>query len=157
MAHETRIENTGGLKKHEIIFALLTRKAKEEQKEIFGEGALEILPDGFGFLRSPSYNYLPGSDDIYVSPNQIRRFCLRKGDTVEGQIRPPKDGEKVLCPPSNSTPSTLGHQKNTVRPPSLTTLPPSILRKKLNWNGNPQSIHPVSLTSLFLKDSGKDA
>ena len=97
MAHESRIENTGGLKKHEIIFALLTRKAKEEQKEIFGEGALEILPDGFGFLRSPSYNYLPGSDDIYVSPNQIRRFGLRKGDTVKGQIRPPKDGERYIA------------------------------------------------------------
>ena len=97
MAHATRIENTGGLKKHEIIFSLLTRKAKEEQKEIFGEGALEILPDGFGFLRSPSYNYLPGSDDIYVSPNQIRRFGLRKGDTVEGQIRPPKDGERYFA------------------------------------------------------------
>ena len=97
MAHQAKIENTGGLKKHEIIFALLARKAKEEQKEIFGEGVLEVLPDGFGFLRSPSYNYLPGSDDIYVSPNQIRRFGLRKGDTVEGQIRPPKDGERYFA------------------------------------------------------------
>ncbi|MCY4645226.1 MAG: transcription termination factor Rho [Bacteriovoracales bacterium] len=97
MADEAKIENTGGLKKHEIIFALLTRKAKEENKEIFGEGVLEILPDGFGFLRSPTYNYLPGSDDIYVSPNQIRRFGLRKGDTVEGQIRPPKEVERYFA------------------------------------------------------------
>ena len=97
LAHESKIENTGGLKKHEIIFALLTKKAKGEQKEIFGGGSLEILPDGFGFLRSPGYNYLPGSDDIYVSPNQIRRFGLRKGDTMEGQIRPPKDGERYFA------------------------------------------------------------
>ena len=97
MAYEAKIENTVGLKKHEIIFALLARKAKEEQKEIYGEGVVEILPDSFGFLRSPSYNYLPGSDDIYVSPNQIRRFGLRKGDTVEGHIRPPKDSERYFA------------------------------------------------------------
>lgn len=97
MAFQAKIENIAGLKKHEIIFALLTRKAKDEQKEIYGEGVLEILPDGFGFLRSPSYNYLPGSDDIYVSPNQIRRFSLKKGDTVMGQIRPPKEGERYFA------------------------------------------------------------
>ena len=97
MALEVKVENTAGLKKHEIIFALLTRRARDGQQKIFGEGALEVLPDGFGFLRSPSYNYLPGSDDIYVSPNQIRRFSLRKGDTVEGQIRPPKEGERYLA------------------------------------------------------------
>ena len=64
---------------------------------MFGEGVLEILPDGFGFLRSPNYNYLPGPDDIYVSPSQIRRFNLRKGDTVSGQIRPPKENERYFA------------------------------------------------------------
>ncbi len=98
MAQKAKIENVAGMKKHEIIFALLTKKAKEEKNnEIFGEGVLEILPDGFGFLRSPGYNYLPGADDIYVSPSQIRRFSLKKGDTVEGQIRPPKDGERYFA------------------------------------------------------------
>jgi transcription termination factor Rho len=90
------IENASGLKKHELIFALLTKHAKNDEA-IFGEGVLEILPDGFGFLRSPSYNYLPGADDIYVSPSQIRRFGLRTGDTCEGQIRPPKDGERYFA------------------------------------------------------------
>jgi transcription termination factor Rho len=96
MAIDSNIENASGLKKHEIIFALLTQKAKEDEA-IYGDGVLEILPDGFGFLRSPSYNYLPGADDIYVSPSQIRRFGLRTGDTVTGQIRPPKEGERYFA------------------------------------------------------------
>jgi len=96
LAEEAQIENAAGLKKHELIFALLTKKAKENE-EIFGDGVLEILPDGFGFLRSPSYNYLPGADDIYVSPSQIRRFGLRTGDTIEGQIRTPKEGERYFA------------------------------------------------------------
>ena len=69
----------------------------KNNEDIYGGGVLEILPDGFGFLRSPGYNYLPGADDIYVSPSQIRRFGLRKGDTTEGQIRPPKDGERYFA------------------------------------------------------------
>jgi len=96
MADEMEIENPGGLKRHEIIFALLKTHSKNNE-EIFGGGVLEILPDGFGFLRSPEYNYLPGADDIYVSPSQIRRFGLRKGDSVEGQIRSPKEGERYFA------------------------------------------------------------
>lgn len=96
LANQEGIENASGLKKHEMIFALLTKRAKNDEA-IYGEGVLEILPDGFGFLRSPSYNYLPGADDIYVSPSQIRRFGLRTGDTVNGQIRPPKDGERYFA------------------------------------------------------------
>src|SRR5918997_1558507 len=96
MAEESQIENAAGLKKHELIFSLLTKKSKDNE-EIYGDGVLEILPDGFGFLRSPSYNYLPGADDIYVSPSQIRRFGLRTGDTIEGQIRTPKEGERYFA------------------------------------------------------------
>jgi len=96
MAEEHQIENAAGLKKHELIFSLLTKKSKDNE-EIYGDGVLEILPDGFGFLRSPSYNYLPGADDIYVSPSQIRRFGLRTGDTLEGQIRTPKEGERYFA------------------------------------------------------------
>ena len=96
MAREMGIENSGGLRKQELIFALLNEQTKKNEP-IFGEGVLEILPDGFGFLRAPDYNYLPGPDDIYVSPSQIRRFGLRTGDTVNGQIRPPKDSERYFA------------------------------------------------------------
>ena len=84
------------MRKQELIFALLTSQA-ERNGAIYGEGVLEILPDGFGFLRAPDYNYLPGPDDIYVSPSQIRRFNLRTGDTISGQIRPPKEGERYFA------------------------------------------------------------
>ena len=96
LATDMNIENPGALKKHEVIFAILKARAKNNE-EIFGNGVLEILPDGFGFLRSPDYNYLPGADDIYVSPSQIRKYGLRKGDSIEGQIRPPKDGERYFA------------------------------------------------------------
>ncbi|MBK24355.1 MAG: transcription termination factor Rho [Halobacteriovorax sp.] len=96
MAEEHKVENAGSMKRHEVIFAILKANAKKKQ-DIFGGGVIEILPDGFGFLRSPGYNYLPGADDIYVSPSQIRRFGLRKGDSIEGQIRPPKDGERYFA------------------------------------------------------------
>ncbi len=96
LAESMDIENPSSLKKHELIFAILKTHAKNDE-EIFGAGVLEILPDGFGFLRSPGYNYLPGADDIYVSPSQIRRFGLRKGDSIEGQIRPPKDNERYFA------------------------------------------------------------
>ena len=85
MATELKIENPSSLRRHELIFSILKTMAKNNE-DIYGGGVLEILPDGFGFLRSPGYNYLPGADDIYVSPSQIRRFGLRKGDTTEGQI-----------------------------------------------------------------------
>jgi transcription termination factor Rho len=96
LAKELKVQGTGGLRKSELIFAVLQAQA-EKDGHIYGEGVLEILPDGFGFLRSPDYNYLPGPDDIYVSPSQIRRFNLRTGDTVAGQIRPPKDGERYFA------------------------------------------------------------
>lgn len=96
LAESLNVENPSAMKRHEVIFSILTAKAQNEE-EIFGGGVLEILPDGFGFLRSPLYNYLPGADDIYVSPSQIRRFGLRKGDTLEGAIRPPKDGERYFA------------------------------------------------------------
>ncbi|MBU0506883.1 MAG: transcription termination factor Rho [bacterium] len=90
------IDNAAGLKRQEIIFSILQTQI-DTPGEIFGEGILETLPDGFGFLRSEDFNYLPGPDDIYVSPSQIRRFNLRTGDTVYGQIRPPKEGERYFA------------------------------------------------------------
>jgi transcription termination factor Rho len=96
MAKEFNIEGASGMRKQELIFALLQAQT-EKNGLIYGEGVLEILPDGFGFLRAPDYNYLPGPDDIYVSPSQIRRFNLRTGDTTSGQIRPPKDNERYFA------------------------------------------------------------
>ncbi|HKJ29028.1 MAG: transcription termination factor Rho [Desulfuromonadales bacterium] len=96
IAKELGVEGASGLRKQDLIFAILnTTSAKNGA--IFGEGVLEILPDGFGFLRAPDANYLPGPDDIYVSPSQIRRFNLKTGDTVAGQIRPPKEGERYFA------------------------------------------------------------
>jgi transcription termination factor Rho len=96
IARELTVEGASGLRKQELIFAILQAQT-EKNGLIFGEGVLEILPDGFGFLRAPDYNYLPGPDDIYISPSQIRRFNLRTGDTVSGQIRPPKDTERYFA------------------------------------------------------------
>src|SRR5213594_3300082 len=90
------IEGAANMRKQELIFAILQAQT-EQNGHIYGEGVLETLPDGFGFLRAPDYNYLAGPDDIYVSPSQIRRFTLRTGDTVEGQIRSPKDGERYFA------------------------------------------------------------
>jgi transcription termination factor Rho len=96
MAKKLKIDRAAGMRKQELIFALLQAQI-ENNGLIYGEGTLEILPDGFGFLRSPMYNYLPGPDDIYVSPSQIRRFNLRTGDTVSGQIRQPKETERYFA------------------------------------------------------------
>lgn len=96
IAKEMGIEGATGLRKQELIFKLLAAQT-EKSGLIFSEGVLETLPDGFGFLRAPEYNYLPGPDDIYVSPSQIRKFDLRTGDTVSGQIRPPKEGERYFA------------------------------------------------------------
>jgi len=96
MATDLGVEGASNLRKHELIFAILQAQT-EKNGLIYGEGVLQTLPDGFGFLRAPDYNYFPGSDDIYVSPSQIRRFGLRTGDTVSGQIRPPKDGERYFA------------------------------------------------------------
>jgi transcription termination factor Rho len=95
-AEELQIENASNLRKQDMMFAILKQLAENDQA-IYGDGVLEILQDGFGFLRSPEANYLPGPDDIYVSPSQVRRFGLRTGDTVEGQIRSPKEGERYFA------------------------------------------------------------
>ncbi|WP_119679781.1 transcription termination factor Rho [Indioceanicola profundi] len=95
-AEELQIENAGTLRKQDMMFAILKQLA-DNDVPIYGEGVLEVLSDGFGFLRAPESNYLPGPDDIYVSPSQVRRFGLRTGDTVEGQIRAPKDGERYFA------------------------------------------------------------
>src|SRR3954449_3181978 len=96
IAKEHGIENATGMRKQDLIFSVLQAQT-EKSGLIFSEGVLECLPDGFGFLRAPEYNYLPGPDDIYVSPSQIRRFDLHTGDTVSGQVRPPKEGERYFA------------------------------------------------------------
>ncbi len=96
LAKKYNIESASSMRKQDLIFALLQSQS-EQNGMIYGEGVLETLPDGFGFLRAPDYNYLPGPDDIYVSPSQIRRFNLRTGDIVSGQIRPPKEGERYFA------------------------------------------------------------
>ena len=96
MAVENEIEGANRLRKLELVFALLKNRAKKGEA-IFGDGTLEVLPDGFGFLRAPDTSYLASTDDIYVSPSQVRRFGLRTGDTVEGQIRSPKEGERYFA------------------------------------------------------------
>src|SRR3989339_2121015 len=147
MAEKEGIENPGALKKHEVIFALLKKHA-ENDNEIFGEGVLEILPDGFGFLRSPGYNYLPGADDIYVSPSQIRRFGLRKGDSVTGQIRPPKEGERyfALLKVNEVNFHSMEDHKKTVLFDNLTPLFPS---KKIQLEFHPTNYN-TRIIDLFV-------
>ena len=111
MALALDIESANRLRKQELMFAILKRKAKGGE-QIFGDGVLEVLPDGFGFLRTPETSYLASPDDIYISPSQIRRFNLHTGDTIEGEVRTPKDGERYFAlvkvdqingePPENS-------------------------------------------------------
>ncbi|HYM10525.1 MAG TPA: transcription termination factor Rho, partial [Bryobacterales bacterium] len=96
VAKDLGVAGAAGMRKQELIFKILQTQA-EKSGQIFSEGVLETLPDGFGFLRAPEYNYLPGPDDIYVSPSQIRRFDLRTGDTVSGHVRPPKEGERYFA------------------------------------------------------------
>jgi transcription termination factor Rho len=146
-AEELQIENPSNLKKHELIFAILKATAKDD-KSIFGNGVLEILPDGFGFLRSPLYNYLPGADDIYVSPSQIRKFGLRKGDSVEGEIRPPKEGERyfALVKVNEINSQSPEKHKKTVLFDNLTPLYPE---KKINLEYNPTN-YSTRLIDLFV-------
>jgi transcription termination factor Rho len=146
-AEEIQIENPSNLKKHELIFAILKATAKDD-KAIFGNGVLEILPDGFGFLRSPLYNYLPGADDIYVSPSQIRKFGLRKGDSVEGEIRPPKEGERyfALVKVNEINSQTPEKHKKTVLFDNLTPLYPE---KKINLEYHPTN-YSTRLIDLFV-------
>ena len=146
-AEELQIENPSNLKKHELIFAILKATAKDD-KSIFGNGVLEILPDGFGFLRSPLYNYLPGADDIYVSPSQIRKFGLRKGDSVEGEIRPPKEGERyfALVKVNEINSQSPEKHKKTVLFDNLTPLYPE---KKINLEYHPTN-YSTRLIDLFV-------
>lgn len=129
LAEKLKIENAAGLRRQDIIFEILKRAAFVG--DIYGNGVLEILPDGYGFLRSPDYNYLPGPDDIYVSPSQIRRFGLRTGDTVSGTVRPPKEGERYFAllkvDSLNFEPSE--NSKNKILFDNLTPLYPT---KRLN-------------------------
>jgi transcription termination factor Rho len=124
-AEELEIENAGNMRKQELMFAILKILA-ENDVTIYGSGVLEVLQDGFGFLRSPEANYLPGPDDIYVSPNQIRRFSLRTGDTIEGQIRSPKDAERyfALLKVENINFEDAGKARHRVHFDNLTPLYP---------------------------------
>ena len=124
-AEDLRIENASTLRKQDILFAILKQMA-DNDKAIFATGVLELLQDGFGFLRSPESNYLPGPDDIYVSPSQVRRFALRTGDTVEGEIRAPKDGERyfALLKVTNINFSDPGDVRHRINFDNLTPLYP---------------------------------
>jgi len=134
-AEELKIENASSLRKQDMVFAILKQLA-ENDTPIFGDGVLEILQDGFGFLRSPEANYLPGPDDIYVSPSQIRRFGLRTGDTVEGQIRSPKDGERYFA---LLKVSTINFEK------------PEATRHRINFD-NLTPLYPEDKISLEIED-----
>lgn len=127
LATQFEIEGANTMRRQELIFSILTAQS-ESNGNIYGEGVLECLPDGFGFLRAPDYNYLPGSDDIYVSPAQIRRFGLKTGDTVEGQIRPPreKEGERyfALLKVNSVNHDTLDALKTKVHFDNLTPIYP---------------------------------
>src|SRR3954453_14326092 len=126
MAVSNGIENASRLRKQDLIFALLKSQAKKGES-IFGDGTLEVLPDGFGFLRSPDTSYLASTDDIYVSPSQIRRFNLHTGDSIEGEIRTPKDGERYFAlvkvdkvnsePPENAKNKILFENLPPLHPP----------------------------------------
>ena len=141
-AEELQIENASNLRKQDMMFAILKQLA-DNDTAIFGDGVLEILQDGFGFLRSPEANYLPGPDDIYVSPSQVRRFGLRTGDTVEGQIRAPKEGERYFALLKVNTinfddPEKVRHRINF---DNLTPLYPDE-RLKLEYRNRPRRISP---------------
>ena len=131
IAESTGIESMSRARKQDIIFAILKAHAKSGE-DIYGDGVLEILQDGFGFLRSANGSYLAGPDDIYVSPSQIRRFNLRTGDTVSGKIRPPKDGERYFAmlkvseinfePPENAKNKVLFENLTPLHPNERMTL-----------------------------------
>jgi len=139
-AEELEIENASTLRKQDMMFAILKQLAENDQA-IFGSGVLEVLPDGFGFLRSPEANYLPGPDDIYVSPSQVRRFGLRTGDTVEGQIRSPKDGERYFA---------------LLKVNTINFDPPEATRQRINFD-NLTPLYPEQRLHLEVEDpSTKD-
>ena len=130
-AESLGIENASGLKKQEIYFSVL-KKFAEKNEEIIGEGVLETMQDGFGFLRSANSNYLPGPDDIYVSPNQVKKYGLRKGDTLEGPIRPPKDGEKYFALVEIHKINFVDVEKNNKFKTNFDNLTPLYPEKKFN-------------------------
>ena len=144
LAQKLKIENAAGMRRQDMVFEVLKRAAL--LGDIYGSGVLEILPDGYGFLRSPDYNYLPGPDDIYVSPSQIRRFGLRTGDTVSGTVRPPKDGERYFAllkvDSLNFEPSEAS--KNKILFDNLTPLYPEE-RLKLEYQPNVYTTRVVDL------------
>lgn len=146
LAQKLKIENAAGMRRQDMVFEVLKRAAL--LGDIFGSGVLEILPDGYGFLRSPDYNYLPGPDDIYVSPSQIRRFGLRTGDTVSGTVRPPKDGERYFAllkvDELNFEPSD--RSKNKILFDNLTPLYPNE-RLQLEYAPNEYTTRVVDLMS----------
>ncbi len=130
-AESLGIENASGLKKQDIYFSVL-KKFAEKNEEIIGEGVLETMQDGFGFLRSANSNYLPGPDDIYVSPNQIKKYGLRKGDTLEGPIRPPKDGERYFALVETNKVNSIEIAKNNKFKTNFDNLTPLYPEKKFN-------------------------
>jgi transcription termination factor Rho len=139
-AEELGIENASTLRKQDMMFAILKRLAEADQA-IYGSGVIEVLPDGFGFLRSTEANYLPGPDDIYVSPTQIRRFGLRTGDTVEGEIRSPKDGERYFA---------------LTRLNTINFEDPEKLRHRINFD-NLTPLYPNEKLKLEVEDAGFSA
>lgn len=147
LAAKLKIEHAAGLRRQDMIFEILKRAAKLGV-DIFGSGVLEILPDGYGFLRSPDYNYLPGPDDIYVSPSQMRRFGLRTGDTITGTVRPPKDGERyfALLKVDSLNYETTETGKDKILFDNLTPLYPN-KRLKLEYNPGEYTTRVVDLMS----------
>ena len=137
LGKELKLEGLSGLRKQELIFQVLQAQA-EQSGLIFSQGVLEQLPEGFGFLRAPEYNYLPGPDDIYVSPSQIRRFDLRTGDTVQGQVRSPKDGERYFA---------------LIKVESINFEPPEVAKQKILFD----NLTPYYPTERFkLETTGKN-
>ena len=137
-AEELGVENASSLRKQELLFAILKTLADNDQA-IYGEGTLEILPDGFGYLRSPEANYLPGPDDIYISPLQVRRFGLRTGDTVEGQIRAPRDGERYF---------------SLLKVNTINFEPPEAVRHRINFD-NLTPLYPERRLQMEVEGQGE--
>jgi transcription termination factor Rho len=138
---ELKIEGASGLRKQDLIYKIIeAQSGKDREGVIYGEGVLEILPDGFGFLRSSDYNYLPGPDDIYVSPSQIRRFDLRTGDTISGQIRQPKEGERYFA---------------LLKVEQINFEPPEASKDKILFD-NLTPLYPEKRITLELPSDGKD-
>jgi transcription termination factor Rho len=146
-AKDLNVEGASGMRKQDVIFAILQAQA-EKAGNVYGSGVLEILPDGFGFLRSPDYSYLPSPDDIYVSPSQIRRFTLRTGDYVSGQIRPPKENERYFALLKVETINNESPEVNVSRP-FFDNLTPYYPTEKLNleYDANDMNMRVMDLVT----------